>query len=395
MSLSVIKRPIRYILFIIGVLGIFLSDLKADVFDSTLSVRGVGMGGAYTAVVNNGDALFYNPAGLSRTGGVYWTIADPNLGVGNINAVQEVMDASGSDSSSFADSLSGIYGQPVWLGGGVKTAVVFPFFGAAYYQQVNLELLLENPVYPNLNVKGYWDKAGVIGFAFPVVPGFVYGGINLRRVSRSGADTTFTGSTLSNLDADAIIDQIQNKSLGYGLDLGMNMVIPAPFVKPIFSFVWKNVGTTSYTSEDSSISPPSDEEDMILAAAIEVDVPLVTVTPSIEFRGLNKTSEQIGKKIHMGLELDLPLVSLRGGFYQGYYTAGLGLGLGPMNLDLATYAVERGAYPGQHEDRRYVFQLSIDIGIGIGFNLFDDSKAGPGAKPPASSARYRKLKVRR
>lgn len=394
MLVSIVKRQLRHILCVLGVMGIFLSDLKADVFDSTLSVRGVGMGGAYAAVVNNADALFYNPAGLSRAG-MYWTIADPNFGIGNTAAILDLVDSSGSSSGSFADTLSGIYGEPVWLGGGAKTAIVFPFFGAAYYQQINFELLLENPVYPNLNVKGYWDKAAVMGFAFPIVPGFVYGGVNIRRVSRMGADTSFTGATLSNLDADDIIDQIQNKSMGYGVDFGMNLVIPAPFVKPIFSFVWKNVGTTSYRSENSSISPPSDKEDMIIAAAVEMDVPLVKITPSIEFRGLNNTDEQIGKKIHMGLELDLPLLAVRGGFYQGYYTAGLGLGLGPLSFDLATYAVERGAYPGQHEDRRFVFQLAIDIGVGIGFNIFDNSKAGPGASPPASSSRYRKLKVRR
>jgi hypothetical protein len=88
------------------------------------------------------------------------------------------------------------------------------------------------------------------------------------------------------------------------------------------------------------------------------------------------------------LEFDLPLLTLRTGYYQGYYTAGVGLDMGVLALDAATYGVELGEYPGQLEDRRYVAQMTIQIGLDGSFLSLS------GASGTAGGAR-RRLKQRR
>lgn len=384
----------RFIAVLYGLVTLFLVQRsRADVFDVNTSVRAVGMGGAFVAVVDDSNSLFYNPAGLSRAGGVYWTIIDPAIGLSNVDALQTLSDL--QSDSGFASALSGIYGEPFWIGGGAKTAIVLPFFGVAYYDNLNLQLELTNPVYPNLHLVGYNDIGLALGFAFPIIPGFLYGGMNIRRVQRTGTDQNITGGVISNLDPDLITNDLENKALGYGMDIGMNFVIPTPFVHPIFSAVWKNVGGTSFVS-DTGTNPPSDEGDMTLGAALEVDLPIISITPALELRKLNQADEQLGKKIHLGLEIGLPLIDLRAGFYQGYYTLGVGLGLGPLDINVATYGVELGEYPGQLEDRRYVLQIGIEIGLPTGgLSIFNDDSAGPGGRSPKSSARYRKLKQRR
>ena len=59
------------------VLFILLLSFSSQAADIGLSARALGMGNAYTAVVDNGDAIFYNPAGLAKMGGFNWTIIDP------------------------------------------------------------------------------------------------------------------------------------------------------------------------------------------------------------------------------------------------------------------------------------------------------------------------------
>jgi len=77
----------------------------------------------------------------------------------------------------------------------------------------------------------------------------------------------------------------------------------------------------------------------------------------------------------MGIEFSWPVLDVRGGFHQGYYSLGAGFDLWLMRVDAATYGVELGAYPGQLEDRRYMMQVTFEFGIDPGsFSFFKLSR---------------------
>jgi hypothetical protein len=116
---------------------------------------------------------------------------------------------------------------------------------------------------------------------------------------------------------------------------------------------------------------------------------LVTITPAVDFTYADRPDIQLGNKIHLGVEVALPLISIRAGINQGYYTAGAGLDLGLIRADVATYGVELGEYPGQQEDRRYVAQVTFELG-------FDPSRffGGSSGKSGSGGGRSR-LKQRR
>jgi len=70
------------------------------------------------------------------------------------------------------------------------------------------------------------------------------------------------------------------------------------------------------------------------------------------------------KRLRFGAETNawdgwLSTMSLRGGMYQGYYTAGVDLRLSVLEVSYATYAEEMGAESGQDENRRHMFNLKI------------------------------------
>lgn len=124
------------------------------------------------------------------------------------------------------------------------------------------------------------------------------------------------------------------------------------------------MGGMSFRSEDPNARIPSEKNDMSVGVALSFDTPLLSIGPAIDFRYLNREDIQLMRKLNFGIEIGVPLIDIRGGFHEGYYTAGLGLNLGLFQLDLATYGVELGAYPGQIEDRRYVLEFKMELGLG-------------------------------
>jgi hypothetical protein len=382
MQLSVIL----YLFFLIPMLA-----NAQSVFDVNTSVRALGMGGAYIAVVDDADSLFYNPASLSKVDGMIWTIVDPRIGAGNVEALTSVQDI--QDPDNIASAFDGLYGETISLSGGAKSALAFPYFGMSYYDRLNVKLEIKDPSFPTLEASYLNDLGLNLGFAFPIIPGFLTAGIVIKKVTRTGYSISTSGSSLISLDPDALFNGNERIGTGYGIDYGMNLSFPLPVVTPTFSFVWRDVGNTIYKADVATDeNPPPDDGDMIVGVAVEVDTPIMTLTPTIEIRKLNITGMQLGKKIHMGLELSLPFLDLRGGFYQGYYSMGAGLSLGPIRIDLATYGEELGEYPGQKEDRRYVLQITGEIGVGFGF--LDKMTGGSSSKKGGSKRRDR-LKRRR
>lgn len=347
----------------------------------------MGMGNAYTAVASEGDAIFYNPAQLARVSGFHWTILDPRIGVNGPQAL-EVAQVAGNG-STLADKLNGLYGKAVWVGGGAKSSFVVPNFGIAAFSNGDVGINLQNPAYPQMNLNYALDYGVALGAAVDFIPSVWSVGFTFRRVNRTGTSLPLGPSVLATLDLDRIKDNLKNRGNGYGLDFGTSVTIPSP-IRPTVAFTIRNVGYTEFSHDEGIAAPPRQDPDMTVGASIMIDALLFNITPSIDYRYIDRPDIQTGKKLHLGVEFDLPLISLRAGLNQGYYTAGAGLDFGVLELEAATYGVELGEYPGQLEDRRYMVQMKIQLGLDGDF--FDFSKLSGSA---AGSSSRKKLKQRR
>lgn len=347
------------------------------------------MGNAFTAVAGDGESLFYNPAALARVSGFHWTIIDPRVGVNGPQAL-DVAAVAGTD-GTMADKLNDLYGKSVWVGGGSKTSFVVPNFGVAAYANGDIGLNLQNPAYPQMNLNYLFDYGIAIGSAVDLIPSIWSVGLTARRVNRTGANLPLGPSILATLDMDSIQGHLKDRGTGYGLDFGTMITVPSP-IRPTIAFTIRDLGYTTFSFDEGLRAPPRSEPDMTLGASISIDTLLATITPSFDYRYLDRPEIQTGKKVHLGLEFDLPLLSLRVGLNQGYYTAGVGLDMGIISIDAATYGVELGEYPGQLEDRRYLVQLKIQLGLDGDF--FSFSKLSGSSSSSSSSGRG-KLKQRR
>ncbi|MGE4130868.1 MAG: hypothetical protein AB7F86_04485 [Bdellovibrionales bacterium] len=357
------------------------------------SVRALGMGDAYTALADDSSSLFYNPAGLARVSGINWKVISLKVGASGYTAYNKIKDLN-SSSSGFSSAVSELYGEHVWSGAGGESIFTIPFIGFGVYDHADALIKIDNPVYPEIYTSVVNDFGYVLGIGVPIGP-FLQGGVNLKYIKRTGARVPFGASFVADLDPNTIYSNVTGWGTGYGADIGGNIVLPAPFFTATLSAVWKNVGEMTFTSEGGS-DVPKEENDITLGAGLLFDLPLISIAPAFDFRYLNRSDLQLTRKINFGIEIGLPIIDIRGGFREGYYTAGLGVNLGLFRVDAATYGVELGEYTGQIEDRRYVLEFAMELGIGGGGSSASGGKGGKGGGSGSRSVwGSRKLKRRR
>ena len=378
---------------------VFFSCSVFAVESSTLnsSVRALGMGDAFTAVADDESALFYNPAGLARVRGINWKIFGLGATLSGFSAYQKVQALNTDTGSGFADAIGDLYGEKVFVGAGGESIFTAPMFGFGVYNHTGASIRVNNPVYPSIKTRVVSDYGYVMGFGAPIGPMFHFG-LALKYIKRTGADATFGPGFVADMSADKIVSRLTPWGVGYGADMGMSIVVPAPFFSAAISAAWKNMGETRFRSENLD-EIPSEKNNMTLGVGLNFDFPLVSLRPAIDVNYLNDAELQLMRKINLGMEVGLPMLDLRAGFHEGYYTLGVGLNMGLFRVDAATYGVELGDYPGQVEDRRYVAQFTMQIGLGDFGVTGDGKKGGPGSKGGSKSSNSiwggKRLKQRR
>lgn len=366
----------------------------AEYFEVHINARAMGMGSAFAPIVDTEESLWYNPAGIAKNSGLYLTVADPRVGISDPDSFTNLSDL--GEAATFESTLNKLYGDPLWVGAGAKASIMVPYFAAGYFYDADTSIIIDNPVNPSMEVNFITDTGYALGTAWSI-GGIFQMGFAAKYITRTGVRKTWGAQTIADIVSgaatpDVIFDEISGTTgTGYGLDMGINFTFPT-IVQPTISFVWKDIGNTKFRSATGEPAPPTEPQDMTAGIGLMLDVPFLSIAPVLEVRHLNDTDAQITKKIHLGLELGLPLLSLRAGLYQGYYTAGVGLDLGLIQVDAATWGTEIGGYPGQLESRRYLVQATMRLGFDVGGGA--DGKGGKGGKG-SGSAKKRAKKQRR
>lgn len=355
----------RWILFLF--ISFFAFSARAqNLREMWMSVRAMGMGNAYSGIVDDADALFYNPAGLAKIRGLQWTLFDPAVGANGIQAYDAYKTFSGN--GTLEDKLREFYGKKYWAHVQLKSTVALPGVALGVFGASDLDLRLENPAYSKLYLNSFNDYGITGGTAVTLVPRLLTVGMSLRRTTRIGSAQAIGASSLSSLSTTDIEAQLKNKGTAYAADFGLNLEIPTAF-PTTFSFVWKNIGNTQFSHESGAQAPQGDRNEMIVALATQFELPIGMLRAAIDYKYISWEPVQMGRKINMGAELDLPALDLRAGFHQGYFSYGVGIDLALLRLDVASYGAELGVYPGQYEDRRYMLQLSMDMNFNAGQSL--------------------------
>ena len=341
-----------------------------------------GMGRAYSAVADDGLSLYYNPAGLALVNKVDFQVLNVRAETGS----DVVAIASGSKkvgkSSNVASTLNGYAGQNLEGQIAEYTQITVPNFAMGLNYNVHLDLDMENVVNPVSQMRYTKDLAFSVGTAFSAGKRKeLRVGVVFRWIHRTGGYRTvgideIVGST------NSLIDKFGATGSGYSGTVGTQYVLPfSGRTEVTTSFVWHDIGDASFGSYSSANRPTRIEQNMVAGAAVRFPIggsqnrrlerrygpkrstSAVTLAFDYSYLNIGQSKEQYPKHTHVGLNVDLPILSFQVGLNQSSLTFGTSFDIGLFKVDLATYGEELGSYAGQRPDRRYVMSFSTGLGF--------------------------------
>lgn len=357
-----------------------------ELYQSNLSLRSTAMGGTVNSWVRDSDAVLFNPAALAfiekldvKIAGISTTVGVSGEG-SPLDIYNEWKDFGNISSPADYSRLSG---KDMNIGANGKAGFAVPNFGFSLYTDNYILARFHSPPNPSFDTQFISDYGAAVGFAFNVQKDTSMG-VTLKRINRWGGDKAIDlGVLLDSNVQTSIQNSFDSKGVGYGFDLGVLHTMTDSQFKPTFALTWQDVGSTAFVKTSGTTAPPRIQDNLSLGASGTVDLVGLDLLAAIEYKFINRTGEPLGKKIHTGFELSLPIVDLRVGTNQGYMTYGIGVDAFIFSVDMAFNPVEIGAYPGQTANNRFQVGISFDLSFDANFKLLD------------SNGRKRKLKQRR
>jgi len=333
-------------------------------------VRGLGMGDASIATVNDETALALNPAALGKLRDFYGTIFDPEIELG-----QKAMSLYNASSysqpftlSNVAPSVIAVPGDFFHSRGQVFPSFVAKNFGIGILQKYNLNLEAD-ATGATLNTFYRDDMAILLGYNFRFWDGRIKLGFTGKIVSRIEISDPALAAT-GPLDLPTLgTNGIAKEGVGIGGDVGLILAAPWATI-PTLSMVVRDVGNTSYTSSPgtrlstSTVRPDMSTQDLDVGIAMfPIHRNNVRSVWTIEYRNVLTASSETDKAklIHAGMEFNFgDVFFLRAGYNQRYVTGGFELSSERFQFQLATYGEEIGSSATTtREDRRYVLKMGF------------------------------------
>ena len=359
----VIPASVLFAFFAFEVSLVSSSAQAGEIYQYYTGVRTLGMGGSYTATVNDETAVLTNPAGLGKIRDVTWTLADPEV-AGSYTDTELATGANSSkvfDVQGLLDVLNQNKGTHWNAKGQVFPSLVAPNFGIGLHAKYSYdgEVNTAGTLY-QFDYTG--DYAAAMGYCFRFFGGIIKLGTSVRAVDRVEAHKSLP-ATSTNLKLTALASE----GLGVATDVGLILTAPIALL-PSLAVVVRDAGNTSYGLSSGMImattSRPADSIQKI-DAGLSVS-PIIsnhnrmTLTGEMhDVMNVNKEQDPI-RRVHAGLEFNIhDFLFIRGGMNQRYWTAGLELSSVRFQLQAATYGEDVGPDLAPKEDRRFVGKFAI------------------------------------
>ena len=347
-------------------------------------VENLGMGGAGTAV-DSPKAPIYNPALLGLREKFSLTIFDLPLTVShdltkaglfiykNMDKFSQFSDLTQTEQDEILElaeydmriDLSAVnpsfYSGPYPLHTGARWWDMW--WGMGFYNEVKVNPKLnvsQSLLVPTFDLSATADGIVHLPLVFGVtylpygLPGDFYASVAPKYLFRTKVEE----KRRSLADIENFTEELQNKNYkpgtGYGFDLGFYYRISDKF----------QLGSTLKNLPGITMSFPEDEDQkipVILNTGFTY-LPFQKITLTADLRDIkieDFSQANFFTKLHLGAKINLTrLLCLRTGLYQGYPTAGFGIG---NFFNYAFYGQELGNYPGDNPIWKHTVALAIKI----------------------------------
>lgn len=336
-------------------------------------VRAMGMGNAFTAIADDADAVFYNPAGLAHNRRVRLHLLNPKLEASK-DGIESITDLTQSGGGIDASNISSFFGKNVYASGSVYPSIQVPGFAIGYYYAGQLHLVSRNLAMPRVDVRYTLDRGVVSGFGHEFRGlsrrHYVRAGIGLKWLSRQGYEGTIPFSDLATADKAYLKTLIGSSATGWGIDAGFQYEIPISRNNEIvLAAAWHDIGDTSFGNSISGRRPPPIRNNLAVGGAIVHRLGrFAGQTADIKFtaegRHLMQKDVDPRLKTHIGAEFMIGDLSVQGGLNQSSLGGGVALDLYFLKASAVTYGVDNQSYAFMDRERRYMIQLDFKLDIG-------------------------------
>ena len=334
------------------------------------------MGGAHTAVAEDQNAIFTNPAGYALVEDDVVSLLTIGIRINIDPSALKIYRAllSGTDVAS-AENIDDYFSNTTLTPG-----IVGPFqfgrvgnnFGFSFYNNFDAKLTTRpGGIIPSANVRAHSDLGFVGGYGFPLpILDNLYGGFNFKVVLRVKAE--MEGTIIAVIDTLSDADTIPiAKAIGFGGDLGL-LYLPAPWctvgVAAKDFFGTRFTGWETLTSSGSPFPSSSIQPRIAVGAAFhpafasggqEGPARVKDLVVAFDYANLLDFSPFF-TNVKAGMSLTtLRILNLRIGLDGGYFTGGVGFDFKTARIDLAYFVDELGAYPGSRPAQNMMLNFAV------------------------------------
>ncbi len=358
----VMIRPLKVFFFFLALTAVSVPAFAAEFDFFYRGIRPLGMGDAFTALANDENAAFYNPAGLDsvKKGRVE---PFPLTVEYSANTPKLISDMSNIDTGNLpatTDTLRKYIGKPQYV-----RASLFPNYTRRGFQvgvlaQAKFKGEVHQPSYPYVDVNGGVDGAGVVAFSrgFDARQGKdrLSVGITGMFVQRNGISRRYTATDIADKNYDFSNDLKTGSAFGFNLG-AIYQFKKWPF-KPAVGLAIQNFGDMDFGRDVGKV-----KQAINFGVSISDFIWKFPTTIAFDYKDVAANlggDKDKGKRVYLGAEIDLhKMFTVRTGLNQGYVSFGAELRIWVIKLAYARYSEEVGAYAGQKSDERNVFLLSV------------------------------------
>ena len=332
--------------------------------------RSLGMGGTFTAVGKDPEALFYNPAGLYEMG-FQLAVFNPLIEVdqNTLDLGKDLADAVNKNTdteriNALTDIISKNMGKPLHLRFSLFPHVAVKNVVVGAIGQGIIDSRLHNPLGSQgaVEVDGGYEYGPVLGLSIGLPVTGLRLGVGAKYIFNTWIEEGFTIRQIATDGFDPMKDKIAKNDFSF--DVGLLYDIP------VLESINPKAGASLLDITDLNFQDKNGKGRKIpmrgnLGLSINPSLlSFMDVILAMDYQDIThnyKQDSSTWKRIHMGTELGFLRhhLLLRAGLNQGYPSAGVQFDLWILKLDYVYYSEEMGAYAGQDKDTRHMVQISL------------------------------------
>jgi hypothetical protein len=344
-------------------------------------VRAMGMGNAFTAVSDDDDAVFYNPAGIAFNQRIKFNLMNPKIVTSGdvVTSISETRNMAGQQIT--AADISRFLGKNIVLEGSVFPSFFLPNFVIGYLYQARVGFNIRNAVLPQTKATALIDNGLVTGAGYEFRGfsrnHFLRVGASVKYLMRYGFDQQIPFSRMVTADRDYFKDLMAGPSPGIGGSLGLQYEMTLGRNNSLtLATSWTDIGDTQFGGKEGK-KPPSIKSNLSAGFALMQEFGRAgkrSGSYNAKFTGEIRHLTYPQKidprlKMHIGSELQMGDLSIQAGLNQlSNICLGGTFDIGLFKITGVTYGVEQQNVAFLDRERFYMvqFTFSLDVGGGKG-----------------------------